>query len=121
MREVRYRAWVDEMVEALVIDWRGGTILDRPGIMDQRNDIWYFEDYPDMLEQFTGLRDKNGVEIYENDRVRYGRTIRGRDVFFESEVIWKNGFVLKLNKTVLVDHYVILCHRNIEVIGNVHE
>jgi len=120
-REIRFRAWVGEMVEVKVIDWDGRTFNDRPCIMDQRNDIWFFDDYPDMLEQFTGLHDKNGVEIFENDLVK----AKGHNPeVYKIEFIeggfcgtWMGGEGYPVD----INHFYDSTGCSIEVIGNIHD
>ena len=127
MREIKFRAWDTRYGEMkgncpnLMLDlhgylyWQFG--FDEPRMVDQ-------EQY--TLMQYTGLKDRNGKEIYEGDIVRVGdseddpcATIHQVLYFAEDDY---PAFDLK---PYLVDDCNGLSHAMaegyIEVIGNVHE
>lgn len=63
MREIKYRAWDKEyksMHEVSYIDWDGKEV-------GYDNGNYYANLERCVLMQYTGLRDKNGKEIYEGD------------------------------------------------------
>jgi len=110
MREIKFRAWNKELKHMTGLD------VESVGDYDSR----YFKDGY-VLMQYTGLKDKNGKEIYEGDIVvldkklleNNGRLITG------TEVVFSDGkFALKnfwdISRQLIKDY-------NYEIIGNIYE
>ena len=123
-REIKFRAW-DKTYKRMNYKVQVGNT----DYSDQNytcNSIWV--DYEDRksvgwmnaddrcidLMQFTGLKDKNGKEIYEGDLVQHDAWNYPFEIIFNDE---KARFVCKL-QTGLTQY--IDCERLV-VVGNIHE
>lgn len=120
-RELKFRAWNSKTKEFEFFELHNVTVSDNLLCQHQ---------YP--VQQFTGILDKNGKEVYEGDVIKYSRLfeaspnepahikeltsfIRYEDAKFGFDLKGFNDMFNDLSNEEAHDGY------NVEVIGNIFE
>lgn len=128
MRELNLRAWYKPykqmcQVESLRFDGNGvytAVLIEEP-FYDRR----LVEADEIVIEQFTGLKDKNGVKIYEGDII-FQKPLSKNSIGWAGKIIFKQGaFMAEVYERGKIVMYLFLSDFNpektCEVIGNIHE
>ena len=118
MREIKFRMWTGQRY-----------IYDQNIVFDcMRQQYSGLYDHVKLhesdFEQFTGLYDKNGKEIYEGDIVKYEADKESGIAIIE---YWPGSFIFNWIKqttpspSIIGSAFYFGCHSELEVIGNIHE
>ena len=110
--------------------WVYGNYIEKIKPTEVNNTFWccfihdqallMYEVIPESVGQFTGLQDKNGVDIYEGDNIRVCDNKNGLlTVVFVNEYV--GGWVLIHESTKNKLSLGARKSNTIEVIGNIHE
>ena len=121
MRTIKFRLWDIKYKYMRLMDDLD-LMLNNDGIMERHSRDYIGDEYYTtdqyIIEQFTGLLDQNGKEIYEGDIIK-------QDKYFGTIVFWNGCFSCKYKNTPddwensYVPIYGGFCE--FEVIGNIHE
>lgn len=134
MREIKFRMWnnvkhdnskskyfydVETVIECLKqqINFNNGkSVRFEHTCYDHLGDGCFFE-------QFTGLTDKNGKEIYEGDICRIGKHGLFKIVWSELRAMFEMEWIDAIHRNVRVISEEIFQNHKLmfEVIGNIHE
>lgn len=118
MREVKFKLWHKGLKKFFTTYYS-----DQISMMPDGNIFWMGECETDnfTILQYTGLKDKNGKEIYEGDimRGKYGKN----GIVKNYEIRWLIGHFAAVDRNNITgdEHYYPIGLLEGEVIGNIYE
>ena len=127
MREIKFRVWNDYSKHYTSLSEAALYGIIRP----YGNELKNVSNTEMVIEQFTGLKDKNGKEIYEGDICKWTHEFSGGEFLEKVEHQKINGVIVwaeQVGKFMFHDtdnnHWDfkrIQTNQCLEIIGNIHE
>lgn len=142
MRDIKFRAWDKKSKKIRIVESIGfgelsyynegypvANMIGRDCIHD-KDIIIHRDSYQHELMQYTGLKDKNGKEIYEGDIVKY--KVKGSDKTYTTVMKFNEehgaflfgiyeGVKMPCGKKTRMNKYTRKSVGSVEVIGNIYE
>ena len=121
MREIKFRAWYQNKMHYNITK----AHYEHNAMSGHGGDLWDFNEWLkwSKVMQYTGLKDKNGKEIYEGDVIKYHRVFESKREVIEltSCIKFQNG-AFGFDMKGFNDMFMSLGDdSDIEVIGNIFE
>ena len=119
MREIKFRG-----IDTMTGQWRFGDLVHNMKVtltgVEPRVMVGGYEVKPETVGQFTGIRDKEGIEIFEGDIVEYEDILHG--VFHTHlTVAWHESFHNLMLRNGCLTVNLLICNGRCKVVGNLHQ